>query len=35
VIGGLLPATLLTLLVVPALYRWFAPPTVPEGQHVA
>ena len=35
VIGGLLPATLLTLLVVPALYRWFAPPVVPEGQHVA
>ncbi|MFN7975921.1 MAG: CusA/CzcA family heavy metal efflux RND transporter, partial [Acidobacteriota bacterium] len=26
VIGGLLPATLLTLVVVPALYRWFAPP---------
>ncbi|MEO8190080.1 MAG: CusA/CzcA family heavy metal efflux RND transporter [Acidobacteriota bacterium] len=26
VIGGLLPATLLTLLVIPALYRWFAPP---------
>jgi cobalt-zinc-cadmium resistance protein CzcA len=27
VIGGLLPATLLTLLVIPALYRWFAPRT--------
>ena len=25
VIGGLLPATVLTLVVVPALYRWFAP----------
>jgi len=25
VIGGLLPATLLTLIVIPALYRWFAP----------
>jgi cobalt-zinc-cadmium resistance protein CzcA len=25
VIGGLLPATILTLVVVPALYRWFAP----------
>lgn len=31
VIGGLVPATLLTLLVVPALYRWFAP-TVPQGE---
>ncbi|MGH9366686.1 MAG: efflux RND transporter permease subunit, partial [Thermoanaerobaculia bacterium] len=28
VIGGLVPATLLTLLVLPALYPWFAPPTV-------
>ncbi|HEV8200633.1 MAG TPA: CusA/CzcA family heavy metal efflux RND transporter [Candidatus Polarisedimenticolia bacterium] len=26
VIGGLLTSTLLTLLVLPALYRWFAPP---------
>ncbi len=25
VIGGLIPATLLTLIVIPALYRWFAP----------
>jgi cobalt-zinc-cadmium resistance protein CzcA len=31
VIGGLLPATLLTLVVIPALYRWFAPPT-PRGE---
>ena len=27
VIGGLMTSTLLTLLVIPALYRWFAPPT--------
>jgi cobalt-zinc-cadmium resistance protein CzcA len=25
VIGGLITSTLLTLLVVPAVYRWFAP----------
>ncbi|MGH9367083.1 MAG: efflux RND transporter permease subunit [Thermoanaerobaculia bacterium] len=31
VIGGLLPATLLTLVVIPALYRWFAPP-LPRGE---
>jgi cobalt-zinc-cadmium resistance protein CzcA len=27
VIGGLMTSTLLTLLVLPALYRWFSPPT--------
>jgi len=31
VIGGLIPATLLTLLVIPALYRWFAP-AIPRGE---
>jgi cobalt-zinc-cadmium resistance protein CzcA len=31
VIGGLLPATLLTLIVIPALYRWFAP-AMPRGE---
>jgi cobalt-zinc-cadmium resistance protein CzcA len=31
VIGGLLTSTLLTLFVLPAAYRWFAPPlTTPE-----
>jgi len=27
VVGGLFSATVLTLLVLPALYKWFAPPT--------
>jgi cobalt-zinc-cadmium resistance protein CzcA len=31
VIGGLLPATLLTLVVIPALYHWFAPSIAPRG----
>ncbi len=33
VIGGLITSTLLTLVVLPVLYRWFEPPVVPaEGQ---
>ena len=31
VMGGLLSSTLLTLLVLPALHRWFAPK--PDGHH--
>ena len=30
VVGGLITSTLLTLLVLPALYRWFAVPPEPE-----
>jgi cobalt-zinc-cadmium resistance protein CzcA len=30
VIGGLVTSTLLTALVVPAIYGWFAPATVPS-----
>jgi cobalt-zinc-cadmium resistance protein CzcA len=31
VIGGLITATMLTALVVPAIYPWFAPRTPPAG----
>jgi cobalt-zinc-cadmium resistance protein CzcA len=34
VIGGLLTSTLLTLLVLPAIYRWFDPPTLLEPETV-
>jgi cobalt-zinc-cadmium resistance protein CzcA len=32
VIGGLITSTLLTLVVLPVLYRWFDPPIVPQYQ---
>jgi cobalt-zinc-cadmium resistance protein CzcA len=31
VIGGLITSTLLTLLVLPAIYRWFAPGKTEEA----
>lgn len=31
VIGGLITSTMLTLLVVPSIYRWFAPPALPSS----
>jgi len=30
VIGGLITSTLLTLVVLPVLYRWFEPPVIPK-----
>jgi len=32
VIGGLITSTLLTLLVLPAVYRWFVPRDPNEGE---
>jgi cobalt-zinc-cadmium resistance protein CzcA len=31
VIGGLITSTLLTLVVLPVLYRWFEPPVTPSA----
>jgi cobalt-zinc-cadmium resistance protein CzcA len=33
VIGGLITSTLLTLVVLPVLYRWFEPPVVESEAH--
>jgi cobalt-zinc-cadmium resistance protein CzcA len=32
VIGGLISSTLLTLVVLPVLYRWFDPPVIVQNQ---
>jgi cobalt-zinc-cadmium resistance protein CzcA len=33
VIGGLITCTILTLLVLPAIYRWFEPAQTPAEEH--